>query len=98
MADIRNQLQVSSIRTKVEVAHLTRMGHILRLPDESLVNKALLGWLTTLESKTKSKKKTLMIIPCWRRLIKEAGMEGNMIKSLRWEGKSKEETAAYGRV
>ena len=82
MADIRNQLQVSSIRTKIEVAHLTRMGHILRLPDESLVKQALLGWLTKLEGKVKSKKKTLMIIPYWRRLIKEAGMEVNMIEEL----------------
>ena len=45
MVDIRNQLQVSSVRTKVEVAHLIRLGHILRLPDESLVKQALLGWL-----------------------------------------------------
>ena len=80
MADVRNQLQVSLVRTKIEVAHLIRMGHILRLPDESLVTKALLGWLTKLEGKTKSKKKTRMIIPYWRRLIKEAGMEGNMIE------------------
>ena len=43
MADIRNQLQVSSVRTKVEVAYLIRLGHILRLPDESLVKQALLG-------------------------------------------------------
>ena len=82
MADIRNQLQVLSIRTKVEVAHLTRMGHILRLPDVSLVKQALLGWLTKLEEKVKSKKKTLLIIPYWRRLIKEVGMEVNMIEQL----------------
>ena len=82
MDDIRSQLQVSSARTKAELAHLTRMGLILRLPDKSLVKKALLGWLATLESKTKSKRKTLMVIPYWRRLIKEAGMEGNMIEEL----------------
>jgi len=102
MADIRNQLQVSSIRTKIEVAHLTRMGHILRLPDESLVTQALLGCLTTLEDKVKSKKKTLMIIPYWRRLIR--GGDGGEydrrinIKSCRLEGKSKEKTTAHGRV
>ena len=100
MADIRNQLQASSIRTKIEVAHLTRMGHILRLPDESLVKQALLGWLTKLEGKVKSKKKTLMITPYWRRLIKEAGMEVNMIEELtsNREGNSKEKTTAHGRV
>ena len=80
MADVRNQLQESPVRTKIEVAHLIRMGHILRLPDESLVQKALLGWFAKLEGKTKSEKKTRMIIPYWRRLIKEAGMEGNMIE------------------
>ena len=83
MTNIRNQLQVSSIRTKVEVAYLTRMGHILRLPDEILVKQALLGWLTTLEDKVKSKKKTLVMIPYWRRLIKELGMEVNMIEELK---------------
>ena len=82
MADIRNQLQVSSIRKKLEVAHLIRMGHILRLRDESLVKQALLELLTTLEDKVKSKEKTLMIIPYWRRLINEAGMEVNMIEEL----------------
>lgn len=63
MADIRNQPQVSPIGKIVEVAHLTKMGHILRLLDESLVKKTLLGYLTTLESKAKPKKKTLIIIP-----------------------------------
>ena len=82
MANVRNQQQVSPIRTKIEVAHLTRMGHMLRLPDESLVKQALLGWLPKLEDKIKSKKKTLTIIPYWRRLIKEMGMEVNMIEEL----------------
>ena len=58
------------------------MGHFLGLPDESLVKQALLGWLTRLEDKVKSKKKTLMIIPYWRRLIKEGRMEVNMIEKL----------------
>ena len=58
------------------------MGHILRLPDVSLVKQSLLGWSTTLEDKVKSKKKTLMIIPYWRRLTEEAGMEVNMIEEL----------------
>ena len=82
MASIRYQLQFSSMRTKVEVAHLTRIGHILRLPDESLVKQALLGWLSKLEDKVKSEMRTLMIIPYWVRLIKEAGMEVNMIEEL----------------
>ena len=94
ISDIMNQLQVSLIRTKVEVAHHTRMGHILRLLDNSLVKQALLGWLTTLEDKVKSKKKTLMTIPYWRRLIKEAGMEVDMIEQLtsnrlNWKAKVK---------
>ena len=53
------------------------MGHILRLPDERVVKQALIGWLTTLENKNKSKQKTLKIMSYWRKLIKEAGMEVN---------------------
>ena len=48
----------------------------------SLDEKVLLGWLATLESKAKSQKKTFMIIAYWRMLIKEAGMEGNMMEEL----------------
>ena len=70
------------------------MWHILRLPDGSLVNQALLGWLTTLEDKVESKKKTLMITAYWRRLLKEAGIEVNMIQQLtsnclNWKAKVK---------
>ena len=82
MADIRNQLKVSSARIKVEVAHLIRLGNILRLSDERLVKQALLGCLTTLENKVKAKKKTLITTAYWRRLIKEAGTETNMIEDL----------------
>ena len=92
MADIRNQLQALSIRTKIEVAHIARMGHILRVPDVSLDKQALLGWLTTLEDKVKSKMITSMIIPYWRKLMKEAGVQVNMIEeltsnSLDWKAK-----------
>jgi len=94
MVDIRNQLQVSSNTTKVEVAYRTRMGNILRLPDDGLVKQALLGWLNALENKVKSKKKTFMIIPYWTRLITEAELEVNMIEELTsnrldWKGKVK---------
>ena len=40
MADISDELKVSSVRTKVEIVYLTRKGHILRLPDEKLVKQA----------------------------------------------------------
>ena len=104
MADIRNQLQVSSIRTKVEVALLTRMGHILGLPDESLVKQALLGWLTTLEDKVKSKKKENFNDNTMLEKTNKRGWDGSEydrtinIKSFKLESKSKEKTTTHGRI
>ena len=43
MWDVRGQLGAESIRTKIEIAHLRRIGHVLRLPDKRLVKKMLLG-------------------------------------------------------
>ena len=105
MADIRNQLQVSSIRTKVEAVHLTTMGHILRLPDESYVNNALLVTLlvNNIRKQNKIKEQSSNDNTMLEKIDRRGwhGMEYDRrrnIKSLRLEGKSKEETTAYGRV
>ena len=39
MAHIRKELKVSTIRKKIEKAHLMRMGHILRMSDDRLVKQ-----------------------------------------------------------
>ena len=37
---IRDQLKVSLVRKKVEITHLTRLGHVLRASDKRLVKQA----------------------------------------------------------
>ena len=37
MADIREQLNVTPLRTKIEQTHLLRLGHILKMNDDRLV-------------------------------------------------------------
>ena len=41
--EIRCQLGVESLRTKIQITALQRTGHILRLPDQKIVKKVVLG-------------------------------------------------------
>ena len=41
--EIRRQLNIESIRTKIECRALEWMGHVLRMSDERIVKKAVLG-------------------------------------------------------
>ena len=82
MADIRKELKVSTIRNKIEKAHLMRMGHILRNSDDRLVKQAVLGWNQGLEDLHKSWKKRKTTVGYWRRLLKEAGVEVESVEKL----------------
>ena len=83
MADIREQLNVTSLRTKIDKAHLLRMGHVLRMNDDRLVKQAVLGWYSKLEEENKTKKLPHRnIITYWRKLINEAGEDPNNIEHL----------------
>ena len=57
MWDVRRQHGVESIHTKIEIAHLRCIGHVLRLPDDRLVKKIVLGWNAELEGLTKAKRR-----------------------------------------
>ena len=83
MADIREQLNVTSLRTKIDKAHLLRMGHVLRMNDDRLVKQAVLGWYSKLEEENKTKKlPNRNTITYWRKLINEAGEDPNNIEHL----------------
>lgn len=82
MADIRKTLKVSTIRNKIEKAHLMRMGHILRMSDDRIVKQAVLGWNQDLENLHKSRKKRQTTVGYWRRLLKEAGVEVESVEKL----------------
>ena len=53
MQDIRNELEIKSVRLKVEKRVLERIGHIMRMDDTRQVKAAVLGWMEDLESTEK---------------------------------------------
>ena len=50
MQDVRNELNVMTIRTKIEKSHLVRIGYITRISDERLVRQAMMGWIKRMET------------------------------------------------
>ena len=50
MQDIRNQLNIKTIRWKVEGRTLKRIGHVMRKDDKRLTKAACLGWLNDLQT------------------------------------------------
>ena len=74
MQDIRNILNVKTLRWKIEKRTLERIGHVLRMNDSRTTKVAVLGRLSTLEEEPKrpgKKKKTLFY---WKKLLTEAGI------------------------
>ena len=49
MQDVRNELDVMTIRSKIEQSHLVRIGHFARISDERLVKQATMGWMRRME-------------------------------------------------
>ena len=82
MTDIRKALEVSTIRNKIEKAHLMRMGHTLRMSDDRIVKQAVLGWNQGLENLHKSRRKRQTTVGYWQRLLKEAGVDVESVEKL----------------
>ena len=49
MYDVRRELDIKSIRYKIEKRVLERIGHVMRMDDSRMVKAAVLGWLEDLE-------------------------------------------------
>ena len=72
------------MRTKIEIAHLRRIGHVLRLPDDRLVKRMVLGWNAELEGLTKAKRRQQTTLSYWRKLLTDAAIpHENLQKSHR---------------
>ena len=50
MQDMGNELDVVTIRNKIEKSHLIRTGHIARISDERLVKQTTMGWIRRMET------------------------------------------------
>ena len=73
MFRIRNGLQISSVRTKVEIRALERAAHVMRMPNSRLSKQVVFGrW----DCETPpSRKLRGGIVAYWRRLLREAGWD-----------------------
>ena len=82
MQDVRNELNVKSVRWKIEKRVLERIGHVFRMDDDRTVKAVVLGWMEDLESYEKvpgRKRKTILY---WKRLLREAGIDWTQIGQL----------------
>ena len=85
---IRKDLGIESIRTKVEIRALQRLGHVLRMPDCRAVKKIVLGnWA---EPQTSSGYLRNGLISYWKRMVQEAGEDwtnaGNLASDrMKWK-------------
>ena len=68
MQDVRNELDVKTIRSKIEKSHLVRIGHIARMSDERLVKPATMGWIRRMETGRKPRKRKITTLMYWHRL------------------------------
>ena len=88
--EVRRQLGITSIRSKVEISALERIGHVLRMPNERMTKKVVLGrWL---EEKTENGKLTGGLIAYWKRLIGETGEDWTNIENLKKKQENVEDT------
>ena len=74
MWDVRRQLGVERIRTEIEIAHLRRISHVLRLLDDRLVKRIVLAWNAELEFLTKARKRQQTTLSYWCKLITDAAI------------------------
>ena len=69
--EVRRQLNITSIRTKIETRCLERIGHVLRMPNNRLTKQVVLGhWKKERRSEGRLNGG---ILNYWRRIVKETG-------------------------
>ena len=82
MPDVRNELDVMTIRSKIEMSHLVRIGHIARMSNERLVKQATTGWIRRIETGRKPRKRKMTTLAYWYRLLKEANIEAHEVERI----------------
>ena len=80
MWNVRKEMRVKTMRMKVEKRSLERMGHVLRLPEDRRTRQVTFGWLSTLETEKKEKKKYRCTPRYWLKLTKEAGWDATRVE------------------
>ena len=68
MWDVRRQLG------EIEIAYIRRIGHVLRLPNDRLVKRMVLGWNAELKDLTKARRKQQTTLSYWCKLLTDAAI------------------------
>ena len=71
--DVRKELDVMRVRSKIEKSHLVRIGHIARMSDERLER---------MEKGRKPRKRKMTTLMYWHRLLKEANIEVHEVERI----------------
>ena len=82
MQDERNELDVMTIRSKIEKSHLVRIGHIARMSDERLVKQAKMGWIRRMEMGRKPRRRKMTTLAYWHSLLKKANIEVHEVERI----------------
>ena len=82
MQDVRNTLNIPSLRIKIEKRTMERIGHIMRMENNREVKIATLGWYEKLEQLPKTPGKKRKTTLYWRKILREAGVDLMEIEQL----------------
>ena len=73
--NVRKELRIKSVRSKIEKRSMKRLGHMIRMPDDRRVKHVTFGWLSKLEETEKPRAKYRCTPRQWIKLMCEAGID-----------------------
>ena len=71
--NVRNELNIKSVRMRTEKRILERIRHVARMPENRTTKKVVLGWTKMTEKVEGNLKRTRNTSRYWMKLTKEAG-------------------------
>ena len=82
MQHVGSELDVMTIRSKIEKSHLVNSGHIARMSDGRVIKQATMGWVRRMEIGRKPRKRKMMTLAYWHNLLKEANIEVHEVERI----------------
>ena len=83
MFGVRKELNVASLRFRIEKRNLQRIGHILRMDNSRTIKQVTLGWYQK-EGIRGAQQST---VKYWRNIIGEAGVDSDNVEMYVWDRK-----------
>ena len=79
---------------KIERRVLERIGHVMRMENDRLAKAVVLGWWEGLEGRGKMAGRKRKTVLCWRRVLREAGIDWTEVERLTSDRKGWKEKVA----